>query len=947
MKLFAPKNNWDMKSPESWWPLVGSIQTSAGIAITEDSALALTAFSCGIRVISETMASLPCNLLEQVSNNTTQKATSHPLYRIVHDQPNPEQDSMVFFDSQIALQVGWGNCYAEIERFAGEIVALWPIHPSRIPLRNITRNSYSPGEIVVGEPGEIVYWVNSDDGTSTPIPASSMLHVAGVLSRNGITGRSIVHLGKNALGIAQATEDHAGAFFKNGASPNIAIKSPKTVGEETAKRLRQQWQEIFGGVKNHYKTLLLEDGMEAVPFTLSPEASQLIMSRQFSVNEISRLLRVPPHMLSDLSRATFSNIEEMGQEFVVYSLMPWIVRWEKALFRQLLTPEEQKKYRFKWNVMGLLRGNQAARSAFYQVLFNMGALSPNDIRELEDLNPVDGGDQRFVPANNLVPLTTIGELAQANVDKVKADVAAATQQMQANDSSNDSEDTQPTAEPSGAGQQTDIQTTAMNGAQIQALVQIATMLATGQLPPDGTKAMIRAAFPLMQESLIEVMVRELAAFEPPQPEPQPAPPPPEPAPAPAEPPPVDQNAEQQAAIAQSLAEFAESLDSLRESLSEMRQEIAQQDRARDERIDKQHDSIQEIAGKAEELETRLNSLVETDLKSLVEAVQTHGEAQNDRIAELASGLDAKFAAILEEARSIAVSASERMTERDEKFVEAMASATTAIKDVGESVTQVVAAAQEASRAEREQLPEIIAKAVEPLAQSVTSAVESAKEIPERTGSAVSEAVKPLADAIPGLIEAQNAVSEEIPKRFDALAEKIDAIEIPEPPPPDTSIAEAVRVREVEVERRERELSEQLASEREASRGVLTSAIKVRLESLAEWESKALAKAVDRPKEFIQWRERFYPRFVKHFVASMSDLEPFAEKIGVKLDLSAAAERYALGSIRDLKGLDEFAADNWHDRLKEGVDKLRKDLWLGRPADFSGDMVQRGLAGGEQ
>lgn len=426
MKLLAPRNDWNMTSPResNWWGMAGGVATPAGIQVSESAVMKLSAVSCGVRVISETLASLPCALLEQTDYRTTAKATSHPLWPIVHDVPNPEQDVMTFLDSQVGLQVLWGNAYAEIQRNSlGEIVALWPIHPSRIPLCNIMRNATDPshfGQIVTGEPGEIVYYVKNNDGTTPPIAASDMFHVPGVPSGNGITGDGLVRRGANAIGIALATEEHAGAYFRNGAVSNMAIRSPKIVGKETADRLRQQWQQVFAGSQNHYKTLLLEDGMEAVPFSIDPEKSQLLLARMFGVTETSRLLRLPPHFLGDLTRATFSNIEQQSLDFVIYSMIPWITRWEKAMFRQLLTPEEQKKYRFKFNVMGLLRGDSAARSAFYRSMFDMGAYSPNDILELEDRNPVKGGDQRFVPGNNLVPLDKIGELAQANIDKAKA-----------------------------------------------------------------------------------------------------------------------------------------------------------------------------------------------------------------------------------------------------------------------------------------------------------------------------------------------------------------------------------------------------------------------------------------------------------------------------------------------------------------------------------------------
>lgn len=420
-KFTAPKNNWDMKSSDSWWPLMGSIRTYAGNRVTPEQALSYTAVASGIRVISETVASLPCNMMAIVDDRTERKATDHPLYNLLHSAPNPEQDSMTFFDQQSSFLPSYGNCYAEIQRNGwGEISALWPIHPSRIPVGNIRRNPRE-GEsgwekIYAGQPGELVYWVKNDDGTNTPIATSDMLHVAGPLSANGVTGRSIIQLGANSIGIGMATEEHAGAFFKNGAVANIALTSTKPVGKERAEALRQQWQQTFGGVHNHYKTLLLEDGITPVPFNITPEDSQLVMARQFSVNEVARLLRIPPHMLADLTRSTYSNIEQQSLEFVQYSLIPWLVRWERAMSRQLLTDEERGKYRFKFNVNGLLRGDAAARGTMYDKLFSLGVLSPNDIRGLEDLNPVEGGDQRFI-RRDLIPLDKISEYTQSEIDK--------------------------------------------------------------------------------------------------------------------------------------------------------------------------------------------------------------------------------------------------------------------------------------------------------------------------------------------------------------------------------------------------------------------------------------------------------------------------------------------------------------------------------------------------
>lgn len=307
MILCAPKNDWNMSeiNGRNWWGMTGQ-GTTSGIRVTETSALTFSAFFAGVRIISETLATTPCNMLKQVDYRTTEFATGHPLWPIFHDAPNGEQDIMSFLDSQVALQIAWGNAYSEKQYDSlGNIIALWPIHPSRIPLRNIRRNGMMPsdyGNIVAGEPGEIIFYVSNDDGSVTPIPASDMFHVPGVMSSNFITGQSIVKWAANSLGLALAMETHASAVFRNGALSNLVLKHPKTISPEAAVRLRTQWQSVFAGVQNHYKTLILEDGMDVLPINMNPADSQLILQRQFAVNEIARWLRLPPHMLAEMSR---------------------------------------------------------------------------------------------------------------------------------------------------------------------------------------------------------------------------------------------------------------------------------------------------------------------------------------------------------------------------------------------------------------------------------------------------------------------------------------------------------------------------------------------------------------------------------------------------------------------------------------------------------------------
>ncbi len=389
--FFQPKNYND----RSWWPVGGSRMSSAGVVVNEKMALKYTAVWCATRILSESLAALPLNLFEILGPRNKVKAIDHPLHKLLHDEPNPEQDSMVWFDQQMQALLNHGNAFAEKTMAGRRVQALWPIHPSRIPRTNIIRND-SNRATEVGSPGELIYLVNNDDGTRTPIPSSNMLHVPGVLSGDGLYGKGVIEWGANAIGVAVATEQHTASFFRNGASTNVALKHPRHLSEDKARQLREQWQQVYGGSENAYKTVVLEDGMEAQTLSFDARQAQLIEARNFSITDISRLYRIPPHMLADLSRATFNNVEASNLSFVIHSLIPWVVRFERAFKRQLLTESEKQRYKPDFNVTGLLRGDMKARAEFYTKLFNLGALSPDDIRELEGQNSVEGGDQYFV-----------------------------------------------------------------------------------------------------------------------------------------------------------------------------------------------------------------------------------------------------------------------------------------------------------------------------------------------------------------------------------------------------------------------------------------------------------------------------------------------------------------------------------------------------------------------
>jgi HK97 family phage portal protein len=405
MGYFAHAAGVEMLAPgptdDFWYSPIGRT-VSSGIKVDETTSLNYSACWAARCVLSEAVASLPCSLMENVGPNRKEVAVKHHLYSIVHDEPTREQDSMLWFDQQLGLQIDWGNAYAEIDtNRLGQVVNLWPIHPSRIPDGNITRNPTDTSEDgQVGKPGELVYRVNNNMGAPTYLPASRVLHIPGRHCDNGITGKGVVRYAAETIGLGIATERFGASFFSRGATPRIVLKHPGRVSPKAQETLQKTWA---GGLANAHETLITEEGMEIEKLTIEPEAAQFLQTREFGIEEIARWYRVPPHMLAKLDRAIQANIESESLSLVLYSLMPWIKRWERGMNRQLLTPAEKKRFYFKFNVNGLLRGDMKTRAEFYQLLFYTGVFSPNDIRALEDQNPVEGGDTRFVQVN-MMPL---------------------------------------------------------------------------------------------------------------------------------------------------------------------------------------------------------------------------------------------------------------------------------------------------------------------------------------------------------------------------------------------------------------------------------------------------------------------------------------------------------------------------------------------------------------
>ena len=362
--------------------------TTSGKAVTERSSMQMTAVYACVRILSETVAELPLHLYKY-SDNGKEKAIGHPLYRLLHDEPNPEMSSFVFRETLMTHLLLWGNAYAQIIRNGkGDIVALYPRMPNKM---TVDRD----------ENGQICYLYNrsSDDAPTmktnsftVKLASSDVLHIPG-LGFDGLVGYSPIAMAKNAIGLAIATEEYGAKFFANGAAPGGVLEHPGTIKDPN--KVREAWQSQFGGSGNANKIAVLEEGMKYTPISISPEQAQFLETRKFQINEIARIFRVPPHMVGDLEKSSFSNIEQQSLEFVKYTLNPWIVRWEQSLSRILFTEHEKREYFFILKVESGISGDYERRMYGYASGRQKGWMSANYIRELENIDSKpaqSGGD---------------------------------------------------------------------------------------------------------------------------------------------------------------------------------------------------------------------------------------------------------------------------------------------------------------------------------------------------------------------------------------------------------------------------------------------------------------------------------------------------------------------------------------------------------------------------
>ena len=382
--------------------------TSAGKTVTERSAMQMTAVYACVRILAEAIAGLPLQLYRYTGSGGKEKAVDHPLYLLLHDEPNPEMSSFAFRETLMTHLLLWGNAYAQVIRNGrGEVVALYPLMPNKM---TVDRDSS----------GLLYYQYQRSseerDGKNETVILRpvDVLHIPG-LGFDGLVGYSPIAMAKNAIGLAIATEEYGAKFFANGAAPSGVLEHPGTIKDP--QRVRETWQSQFGGSQNSGKVAVLEEGMKYTPISISPEQAQFLETRQFQINEIARIFRVPPHMVGDLEKSSFSNIEQQSLEFVKYTLDPWVIRWEQSIQRTLLTPEEKKTYFVKFNVEGLLRGDYQSRMNGYATARQNGWMSANDIRELENLDriPAEEGGDLYLINGNMLPLGSAGAFADIQI----------------------------------------------------------------------------------------------------------------------------------------------------------------------------------------------------------------------------------------------------------------------------------------------------------------------------------------------------------------------------------------------------------------------------------------------------------------------------------------------------------------------------------------------------
>ncbi len=360
-----------------------------------DKALTLTAVWCAIRLLAESVSSLPISVYTKQANGDKLEDTKSPIYKLVKFKPNYYQNKITFFEFIMLSICTEGNSYVQIVR----------------------NNSGTPVQLICLDPSNVTVVVNNNelfyqiDGGSV-LDSSDVLHIK-TITDDGVTGLSPISQCAKALNWGVSLEEFGSTFFSNGAKPSSILQTDRALSDTALQRLKTSFNSNYGKLKNSNSTIVLEEGLTFKPISISPEQAQFLSSRQFSIEEVARIFNVPPHMLKDLSKSSFNNIEMQSQEFVTYTLMPYLTRIEQEMNLKLFRTNELGKTFVEFNVNGLLRGDVKSRTEAYKTAITNGYMSINEVRQKENMNSIEGGDKHFMQMN-MTTIEKVGEDADTN-----------------------------------------------------------------------------------------------------------------------------------------------------------------------------------------------------------------------------------------------------------------------------------------------------------------------------------------------------------------------------------------------------------------------------------------------------------------------------------------------------------------------------------------------------
>jgi len=385
-----------------------SVRSSSGVTVTPESAMRIAAVYCCVRLLSETVAQLPIQAYRRRRDGSKEWLPDNPLCVTLARQPNGWQTSFEFREMMMGHLLLRGNAYAQIvPGVRGAATELWPLRPDRMKVERL-------------ENGRLRYKYTLESGASETFTQDEIFHLRG-LSSDGIEGLSPIAMARDPIGLTKATETYGAKYFANSAKPSGILTTDASLKEDAAKQNRAMWENVHAGADNAHRVAVLTNGLKWQAVGMSNDDSQFLELRTFQIDEIARIFRVPPHMVYEMSHATFSNIEHQKLEFAEYTILPWVIRWEGAILRDLVT--EPDVY-LKFNVDGLKRGDSASRAEYYSKMVQGGVFSLNDVLELEDMNPLPGPEgkahwmqQQMVPIDILIAGPAKPEPAAVPVDE--------------------------------------------------------------------------------------------------------------------------------------------------------------------------------------------------------------------------------------------------------------------------------------------------------------------------------------------------------------------------------------------------------------------------------------------------------------------------------------------------------------------------------------------------